>query len=126
VTDKRSALVVEDDAATAQYLSVVLTDAGFDVTVAVMAVEALNKLDDFSPHLIVTDVNMPGASGLTLLEHLRSKDSTQSTPVLVYTAASGDAVKDVAKQPYTKVLPKPARPKVIVETIERLLVASPG
>ncbi len=120
--EAKKILVVEDDGGTAKFLSTVLTDAGFDVSIAVMAVEALNKIESEAPDLIVSDIGMPGASGVTLLQHLRSQPATKDLPVLVYTGSNDDgAFGSVAGIPRTSLLQKPAGPKAIVDAVLRLL-----
>lgn len=62
-------LVVDDDAAVRESLSLALVDE-FDVTVVSSAAEALDHLSRERPEVMVLDQFMPGMSGLSLLERL--------------------------------------------------------
>lgn len=63
-------LVVDDEAAVLRMERMVLERAGARVTAAENAARALSRLDEDSFDLIVTDISMPGASGLWLAEQV--------------------------------------------------------
>ncbi len=86
-------LVAEDDPEMRRLLATVLPRWGFDVTLANDGDELTRLVRGFldggrAPALIISDVRMPGPSGLAVLEYLRRNDWT--TPFLVITAF-GDA-----------------------------------
>jgi DNA-binding NtrC family response regulator len=64
-------LVVDDDAPIRRTFDEHLTEAGYEVRTAVNAEEALALLEEFDPALVVTDIRMPGMSGLELLRRIR-------------------------------------------------------
>ena len=82
--------VVDDDRAVRFVLATALRDAGFEVTAFAAAAEALDTLQrDIqarrgAPALVVTDVRMPGDSGLQLLEKLKA--AKPDLPVIVMSA----------------------------------------
>ena len=65
-------LVVDDDTDALEVYKTRLTHAGFEVETADSAERALLRVKAFDPALIVTDVRMPGMSGLDLLDKVRS------------------------------------------------------
>jgi DNA-binding NtrC family response regulator len=77
-------LVVDDDVDGLEVLKTRLTHAGYDVETSESAEKALAKVKSFDPGLIVTDVRMPGMSGLELLERVR--DAMPGVEVVVMTA----------------------------------------
>jgi DNA-binding NtrC family response regulator len=77
-------LVVDDDASIRETFAHHLTESGYQVTVAAGASEALAELAAAQPALLITDVRMPGLSGLELLE--RVKQSVPDLDVIVITA----------------------------------------
>ncbi len=77
-------LVVEDDIATADYLKLLLTKAGYDVYVTHNGSEALAMTDKHFIDLIVLDVMMPEMDGFEFTRCLRSCKDT--TPILMLTA----------------------------------------
>ena len=77
--------VVDDDRAVRFVLATALRDAGFEVTAFAAAAEALDSLQrEPVPALVVTDVRMPGDSGLQLLDKL--KTAQPDLPVIVMSA----------------------------------------
>lgn len=79
-----SVLVVEDDPAVRALLQDALQMAGFKVTAAQHAEEAQNLLRTDRPDIIVSDINLPGSSGLDLLEWLRAANN--QIPFIALTA----------------------------------------
>jgi two-component system cell cycle response regulator DivK len=81
-----SILVVEDTPVNMKVVRVLLTRHGFDVHTASTAEEALELLQHFRPELILTDVQLPGMSGLELTRKLKSDPSTRDIIILALTA----------------------------------------
>lgn len=75
-------LVVDDDAEIRTYLADVLSNLG-KITEATNGEEALRKIKDNIPDLIISDVVMPGMDGLTLLKTLKSNIDTNYIPVIL-------------------------------------------
>jgi two-component system response regulator FlrC len=81
---KGSILVVDDEPAMRLLLSSVLKDEGHDVTAAASGEEALQLIARRHYHLLLTDLKMPGISGLDLLERVKRDDP--GTAVIILTA----------------------------------------
>jgi len=81
---KASILVVDDEPAMRLLLTSVLKDEGHDVTAAASGEEALQLVARRHFHLVVTDLKMPGISGLQVLEGVKRDDP--ETAVVVLTA----------------------------------------
>jgi two-component system, NtrC family, response regulator AtoC len=77
-------LVVDDDAGLRKSLSLILEDAGYEVSSARDAVEGLRYARDGRPDFILTDVRMPGQDGIGFLETYRAGGG--EAPVIVMTA----------------------------------------
>ncbi len=80
----RSILVVDDEIRYRELYAHVLRDAGFAVQEACSAAQALELLSDEVPAMVVSDVRMPGASGLDLLRQART--AHPELPFLLVTA----------------------------------------
>jgi DNA-binding response OmpR family regulator len=81
-------LLIDDDESIRKLVSIALQRAGYEVTLAEDGQEGLVRLAESVPDLVVSDVNMPGLDGFSLLKHLRSDPSTSSLPVIMLTAKS--------------------------------------
>lgn len=83
---ERLALIVEDDAEIARFVSLVINDLEFDFEVITNGQQALDRLAEVVPHLLILDLNLPGASGLQILQAVRRDPSLAHVPVVVITA----------------------------------------
>jgi CheY-like chemotaxis protein len=79
-------LVVDDDADAREIVSEFLKDESVEIQTAVDGQDALNKLDDFAPDLIILDLMMPVMDGMTFLHTIRRNPKYLSLPVVVATA----------------------------------------
>lgn len=88
-------LIVDDHAGNLKLLRVLLSGEGFEVKTALSVSEALLALKEFTPALILTDIQMPGMDGLEFVRGLKTELATRSIPVVAITAyaMSGDEVK---------------------------------
>ena len=79
-------LVVEDESAIAELISINLRHAGYDVTIAAAADQAQSEVDRVLPDLVVLDWMLPGESGLSLAKRWRSQARTRELPIIMLTA----------------------------------------
>ncbi len=79
-------LIVEDNEANRLLAGAVLEREGYRVDMAGNAEEALQKLANGAPDLILMDVQMPGMDGLTLTRRLKGDARTADIPVVALTA----------------------------------------
>ncbi len=79
-------LVADDDLGTRLAISDYLELAGYLVLMAEDGKKALSKVDQFHPHLIVTDVAMPQMDGYELVRQVRLKPALRLLPVIFLTA----------------------------------------
>src|SRR3954469_4110471 len=77
-------LIVDDEANARTALAELLRDEGYSVETAADGFKALPKLDELQPDVVVTDLKMPGMSGLELMDKIRERDA--SCVVIVMTA----------------------------------------
>src|SRR5690348_5842576 len=61
-------LVVDDEVNARTALAELLRDEGFEVETAADAFKALGKFEAFSPHIVITDLKMPGMDGIELVK----------------------------------------------------------
>jgi two-component system KDP operon response regulator KdpE len=73
-------LIIDDEAQITRVLRTALSAQTYDVRIANDPEEALRLFEDWSPDLIVTDLMMPGISGIELCKAIRKKTST---PIIV-------------------------------------------
>ncbi|MHB8218076.1 MAG: response regulator [Candidatus Sulfotelmatobacter sp.] len=83
-------LVADDSRFQVALLTKALEEKGFEVVVAQDAMQAGMVALRTAPDAIVLDINMPGGSGIDVLERLKRSSKTQRIPVVVV-SGSGDA-----------------------------------
>ncbi len=85
-------LVVDDKEANVRLVSSMLAPRGYEIDVAYNGREALQRVADNPPDLIILDVVMPEMDGLEVARTLRAQEATRGIPILMVTAL--DSVKD--------------------------------
>jgi len=80
----RSVLVVDDDAAMREMVVSLLDDQGIEARAAASAAEAMERLAEFDCDVVLSDVRMPGRTGIDLLGEIR--ELRPDTPVVLMTA----------------------------------------
>src|SRR5438034_5139529 len=85
-------LVVDDEANARTALAELLRDEGYEVETAADAFKALGKYDSFAPHVVVTDLKMPGMDGIELIKKLRATEEPASIVVMTAFGAVQSAI----------------------------------
>jgi two-component system phosphate regulon response regulator PhoB len=83
-------LVVEDEAALATMLRYNLEKQGFRVEEAADGQEALTRLAERAPDLVLLDWMLPGVSGIEVCRQIRRRNATRDVPVIMVTARTED------------------------------------
>jgi two-component system alkaline phosphatase synthesis response regulator PhoP/two-component system response regulator VicR len=87
---QKHVLAVDDENNIRRLIEVNLLRAGYRVTSAADGEEALQKIREDRPDLIVSDVMMPKVDGFELLRRLKADPETMDIPVLMLTAKAQD------------------------------------
>jgi diguanylate cyclase (GGDEF)-like protein len=86
-------LVVDDDPDIARFIEVNLRTHGFDVHLASDGVEALERVDEVQPDLVLVDVMMPRMDGFQVVDRLRTDPRTANMSIIMLTAKALTADK---------------------------------
>lgn len=94
---RKTVLVVDDSDETRSMLLRMLQGEGYSSLEARNGVEALAKVDEYSPDLIIMDLNMPHLDGLTATERIRQyREHRFGVPIVAITAFDTYGMKDAA------------------------------
>ncbi len=117
---RKSILVVDDEKGQREILEMILSGEGYDVTTASSGKAAMKFVSDRHFDLVLTDLKMPGMSGLELLKELTDFD--KSIIVLLLTAhGSVDSAVDALRLGAFDYLQKPYDSDKLLETVSRAL-----
>jgi DNA-binding response OmpR family regulator len=117
-------LLVEDDDDIRALFSATLLRAGYEHRVVSSGQQALDEAGELVPDLVISDVSMPGLSGLDVCRALKSEPRTASTAVLLVSALSSEQDRQAGLQAGADdYLTKPIRPTVLLERVRSLLGA---
>jgi DNA-binding NarL/FixJ family response regulator len=115
-------LVVDDEPNLLVAVGACLRSEGFDVSTARSGAEALVRVAESVPDLIVSDVRMPGMDGFQLARQLRSSPRTALTPVVFLTAKDETADRiEGFRSGVDAYLTKPFEPDELVAVIRSIL-----
>ncbi|RYY03112.1 MAG: response regulator [Gammaproteobacteria bacterium] len=117
-SDQRTALVVEDDTNFAQILYALAHDLKYRCIVAQTAGEALQLANEFIPDAILLDLGLPDASGMTVLQKLKSAPTTRHIPTHIISAA--DSVETALQMGAIGYAVKPTTRERLQEVFEKL------
>lgn len=116
----RSVLVVDDDESLRRVTQVQLEQAGFKTVTAADAVEALSALRQSLPDLVITDLKMPGMSGLELLRRIRA-DYPELIVVLLTAYGTVESAVEAMKLGAYDYITKPVHPDELELVVRRSL-----
>ncbi|MBK1722870.1 response regulator [Thiocystis violacea] len=118
----KTILTVDDSPSIRQMVSFTLKDAGYSVSEAVDGQDGLDKARSGSFNLIFTDQNMPRMDGLTLIKQLRAMPQYKTTPILMLTTESSDAMKSQGRAAgATGWLVKPFDPQKLMDVVRKVI-----
>lgn len=78
-------LVVDDNLASCEMLSDVLTQWGYDVRQAHQGKEVLPLVEEFAPDLVLLDVMLPGMNGFEICKRIKASPKTENIAVILLT-----------------------------------------
>jgi two-component system phosphate regulon response regulator PhoB len=123
VTEKKiSVLVVDDELAICEMIRFALGKSGMHVRCAVNGAEALEKINDSTPDILLVDWMMPGMSGPQLTRRLRKDSLTRDIPIIMLTAkVSEDDKVTGLNSGADDYIVKPFSPRELVARINAVL-----
>lgn len=118
----RRVLVVDDEKGIADSLTVILTFGGFECAAAYNGEDAMRLVASFKPDLVISDVIMPGLSGVDLASELRMAQPSIPIILLSGNAATEELLTNADERIGSAlVLPKPYSPRELVKLVGQLL-----
>ncbi|ERT09390.1 sensory box protein [Lyngbya aestuarii BL J] len=118
-------LIVEDEADTREFLTLMLEQAGATVIAMTSAPEGLKAFMNSTPDILVSDIGMPGMDGYQLIKQIRSlykNESDKQMPAIALTAYAGEAdFKKAHRSGFNQHISKPVEPQILIQAILDLI-----
>jgi twitching motility two-component system response regulator PilG len=119
----KTILVVDDSATVRKLIAGKLEKSGHEVICAVDGVDALEKIEEIVPDLILLDINMPRMDGYQVCKLIRNNHATENVPVVMISGKDGffDKVRG-RMSGTTGYITKPFGPETLMKALETYIV----
>ncbi len=107
-------LIVEDEITILQLLSLVLTKSGYEVHTCQSGRDAIARMKEVRPHLVILDVMLPGLDGRAVASIMEQDDELNNIPVIVTSAL---VESEHMFQPFPQVKAFCAKPFVLKDLV---------
>lgn len=114
-------LIAEDDRTALSYLSAVVQRQGYQWVAARDGAEALELFERECPDLVITDIQMPRMDGITLLQHIREKN-TDVVVIIITGEGSAESAARALHSGANNYLQKPVSDKQLLQLLRKYAV----
>ncbi|MCY7345861.1 MAG: response regulator [Pyrinomonadaceae bacterium] len=123
----KTILVADDSATVRKLISSKLEKSGHRVVCAVDGVDALEKLKEFTPDLVLLDIMMPQLDGYQVCKIIRTNDLTKDVPIVMISGKDGFFDKVRGRMAGTSgYITKPFGPETLMRTVEAYIAPQKG
>jgi len=117
-------LVADDEEDIKMVLQMYLENCGFEVVTAFDGLDAVSKIQETQPDLILMDIMMPVIDGIEVTRQIKSSEDTKGIPVVMLTAAAQSTMVEKAMAAgASDYIAKPFEPETVLATIQKILGA---
>ncbi len=96
--EKRKILLIDDSEITLAMEKAVLEARGYEVVATSTLMEFEKVLQTWKPHLILTDIHMPDATGADICRTLKNEYGTQDIPIVLFSSLNDEELSKLAEQ----------------------------
>lgn len=117
----KKVLVVDDDIGLTKLIHSVLTERGFEVSVAYDGLQGMVEVGRNTPDLIILDIMMPGLNGYDVCKELKFNEEYKNIPIIVLTSREQEISPRIGQLMGIDYMHKPLDSKLLLEKIENAL-----
>ena len=125
MSDKKLALVIDDDPDIVTFLTALLQDNGYETDSAADGVEGLEKTKARKPDVILLDITMPEKSGVRYYRDVREDKDLKSIPVVMVTGVMQEFKHFISSRrqvpPPEGFIHKPVDKQELLDTVAKVL-----
>ena len=113
-------LIVDDSLSARSALMLIVNDAGYIAETAIDGLDAIEKMTNSRPTVILTDLEMPRMNGLEMTQHIRGDENFRDIPVIMVTSRSTEKHRQQAEVAgVNSFINKPFDPAAVLVKLER-------
>lgn len=124
---KKKVLTVDDSVTIRKLVTMTLESADYEVLTATDGQDALSKLKDFMPDLILCDINMPNMGGLAFVRAVKQSEEYKDykyTPIVMLTTENEDKMRNAGQEAGASAwVVKPFMPERLLKVVEKIIGA---
>lgn len=83
---KKRILIIEDEPSIVELLLMILSKEGYELDACQSGRDAIAKIQEFHPHLVLLDVMLPGLDGASIVKIMAEDETMMNIPVLITSA----------------------------------------
>jgi len=118
----KTIMTVDDSASVRAMVNFTLSEMGFETVEAVDGNDALKKMEETKIDMLITDLNMPGLDGISLIRKVREIPTCASIPIIVLTTEyHSDKKEESMAAGATGWIVKPFRPDQLISTVKKVM-----
>jgi DNA-binding response OmpR family regulator len=114
--ESKKVLIIDDDPDIRTVMEILLRKNGYEVETASRRENALEKLQEFRPSIILLDVLLSGSDGRDLCREIKAEEATRNTPVIMFSAHPG-AADNIASYGADDFISKPFNADALLEKL---------
>ena len=122
--EQKRVLIVDDNRDAAELLHMLLDMQGYTVEMANTGKEGLVRNAQFRPHVVCSDINMPGMSGYEFARQVRAAGATPVPFLIAITGGGGDVTGRIREAGFDHCLTKPCSLEDILAPIDQFFAAA--
>ncbi|MBT3392403.1 MAG: response regulator [Elusimicrobiaceae bacterium] len=114
-------LIVEDEFQIIKLITAILSQKGYEIDYCENGRDAIAKMQDFKPDLVLMDIMLPGIDGKTLAKQMLSIRDLASIPVIIISSLKDANTLFSDSQQVRGVVSKPFKQQTLVDAVEKVL-----
>jgi DNA-binding response OmpR family regulator len=115
-------LIIDDDPDIRILMDALMKQQGYEVETASRREEAMDKLEEFRPSVILLDVLLSGSDGREICQEIKANSSMQHIPVIMFSAHPG-AADNIESYGADDFITKPINTDTLLEKMNRFVKA---
>lgn len=121
--NRKKILIIDDESSVVEYVKGALESMarGYLIETAEDGYEALIKVGDFKPELLVLDIRMPNINGFEVCRRIKGDETTKQIKILAVTAYGKDDIEKIIQCGADYCLPKPIKLKDFQKHVLKLI-----